>query len=107
MIEVSVYQNENQLITGFKLLGHAGYADSGEDIVCAAVSVLVINTINSIEEFTSDVFTYDEDANSGMIEFHITSELSNESIVLLKSLFLGLQGIQDNYGQDYIKFTSA
>ena len=28
--------------------------DSGQDIVCAAVSVLVINTMNSIERFTDD-----------------------------------------------------
>ena len=28
--------------------GHAGYAKRGEDIVCAAISVLTINTINSI-----------------------------------------------------------
>ena len=34
--------------------GHAGYAEYGEDIVCAAVSVLTINTINSIEQLTKD-----------------------------------------------------
>ena len=27
--------------------GHAGYAEEGQDIVCAAVSALVINTVNS------------------------------------------------------------
>ena len=33
-------------IVGFQTEGHAGYADAGSDIVCAAISVLVINTIN-------------------------------------------------------------
>ena len=31
-----------------------GYSEAGSDVVCAAVSVLVINTLNSIERFTSD-----------------------------------------------------
>ena len=107
MINVSIYQNRENDITGFKLLGHAGYADHGQDIVCAAVSVLVINTINSVETFTSDVFTYDADEETGMIEFHITSKPCNDSKILLKSMFLGLQGIQDSYGLDYLRFTSG
>lgn len=106
MINVSMFQNKNHSITGFKLSGHAGYAEHGQDVVCAAVSVLVMNTINSIEHFTSDVFMYDEDEEAGRIEFNITSELSAQSELLLKSLFLGLSGIQDGYGQEYIKFTS-
>ena len=39
---------------GFQTAGHAGYADAGQDIVCAAASVLVINTMNAIEQFTED-----------------------------------------------------
>ena len=37
---------------GFDLEGHAGYSEAGTDIVCAAVSVLVINTINAVEMYT-------------------------------------------------------
>ena len=43
MIKVSIYKNENNVITGIKLTGHAEYSEKGKDIVCAAVSVLVIN----------------------------------------------------------------
>ena len=107
MIKISIYQNEEAVITGIRLSGHAGYAEHGHDIVCAAVSALVINTINSIEQFTKDVFTLDEDEQSGMIEFHVTSPISDESKLLLNSLFLGLSGIQEDYGQEFTKFTSA
>ena len=34
--------------------GHAGYAEEGYDIICAAVSALTVNTINSIEQFTEE-----------------------------------------------------
>ncbi len=60
--------------------------------------------MNSIESFTRDTFEYKENEESGMIDFKIVSELSNESSLLLNSLFLGLQGIQEEYGQEYIKF---
>ena len=47
--------------------GHAGFADSGEDIVCAAISVLTINLINSLEKFTEDVFNLDQNEDDGYI----------------------------------------
>lgn len=105
MIKVSVFQNAKGIYTGFKAIGHAGYAESGEDIVCSAVSVLIINTINSIETFTSDTFDLKTEEESGLIEFKILSEISNESVLLLKSMVLGIQGIIDDYGNDYIKLT--
>lgn len=105
MIEISVYKNADGKFTGFACSGHAGYAESGQDIVCAAVSALVINTMNSIEKFTSDTFEYQEDESKGQIDFRIVSGLSKESGLLLNSLFLGLQGIQEDYGRQYIKIT--
>ena len=65
MIEVQALKEKGHY-KSFHIQGHAGYADAGEDIVCAAVSALVINTINSIEEFTEDAFTCD--CKDGMIE---------------------------------------
>ena len=103
MIKISIYKNAESRIIGFRCAGHAGFAKSGQDIICAAVSALVINTVNSIEHFTSDTFDYKEDENKGEIDFKIVSKLSNESSLLLNSLFLGLQGIREDYGQEYIK----
>ncbi len=90
-------------ITGFRTEGHAEYAKRGKDIVCAAVSALVMNTMNSIHSFTSDVFDYNEHEKRGMIDFRIVSEPSPETKVLLKSLLLGLQGIQEEYGEKFLR----
>ena len=90
-------------ITGFSSEGHAGYAKHGRDIVCAAVSALVMNTLNSIHEFTSDVFEYDEEEKKGMIRVRITSAVSPETTLLFKSLVLGLQSIQEEYGEKYLR----
>ncbi len=105
MIKVSIYKNTNNMITGFKVLGHANYAEHGSDVVCAAVSVLVINTINSIDKFTSDTFDVQEDEDKGLIEFYMVDSVSNEGNLLLNSLALGLQGIEDEYEGKYIKIS--
>lgn len=102
MINVSIYRNAKNLITGFTLSGHADYSEYGSDIVCAAVSVLVFNTINSIENFTSDRFTINQNEKKGFIEFHVVSSVSQNSNLLLNSLALGLQGIMDEYKEKYI-----
>lgn len=40
MILVTVKRDGRGLVAGFRIAGHAGYADKGQDIVCAAVSAL-------------------------------------------------------------------
>lgn len=45
MIKVKM-SYEGNLITGFKVTGHAGYDVRGKDIVCAAVSSVVITSLN-------------------------------------------------------------
>ena len=49
MTHITFFKNSEKEITGFYSAGHAGYAESGSDIICSAISVLTINTINSIE----------------------------------------------------------
>ena len=107
MINVSIFKNAENLITGFKLSGHADYSEYGSDIVCAAVSALVINTINSIDHFTSDKFSLKQDENKGFIEFHVISEISGNTNLLLSSLALGLQGVAEEYTDKYIRLNQV
>ncbi|MBR6537933.1 MAG: ribosomal-processing cysteine protease Prp [Lachnospiraceae bacterium] len=93
-----------ETITGFRTKGHAEYAEYGEDIVCAAVSALVMNTMESIRLLSSDVFDYEEDEEKGISDFRIISDpTSPETKVLFQSLVIGLKGIQDEYGKKYLR----
>ena len=49
MIRAEFYESNGKL-KGFSISGHAGYAESGYDIVCAAVSSAVELTCNLITE---------------------------------------------------------
>ena len=48
MIKVQLVKTGNT-IEGFQISGHAGYAEHGHDIVCAAASFLAITVVNSLE----------------------------------------------------------
>ncbi len=103
MIEVTVYRNQGRKPVGVRLFGHAGYAERGKDIVCAAVSILVINTLNAIENFTDDQLDCDMDEKVGCIDFKIVSEVSEGGELLLNALLLGLESIQKTYGHGYLQ----
>lgn len=49
MITAEFFIREDEII-GFKVYGHADYADIGEDVVCAGVSSAVMLTANTITE---------------------------------------------------------
>ncbi|WP_026666780.1 ribosomal-processing cysteine protease Prp [Butyrivibrio sp. AE2005] len=82
--------------------GHAGFADSGEDIVCAAISVLTINLINSLERFTDDRFTCDQNEDDGYISISFEQEPSKDTDLLLKSYELGVNSIFREYGKRFL-----
>ena len=88
---------------GFSLSGHAGYAKYGKDIVCASVSCLTINTINSLDELTHEKMEITTDEDRGFIDCRFQNTLSKESILLMDSLVLGLKGIVDSYGKKYLE----
>ncbi len=102
MISITVFENQAKEYTAFQCIGHAGYAEHGQDIVCAAVSALVINTINSVECLVSDECDLTTEQESGLIDFSLKDGYSEESLLLIQSLVLGLQGIQKNYGTEYM-----
>jgi len=93
MITVTFYYKNEELV-GFHSEGHAGYDDSGKDIVCAAVSALVFTTIYAIKDLTGDAFSFEEEEESAFVDFLITEEKPSDAAgVLLKAFQIGLGGI--------------
>jgi len=88
---------------GFICMGHAGYAKNEPDIVCAAVSVLVINTINSIEKLAGQMAEVVENEETGFIKCDFKDSLNEQSILLMDAMVLGLQTISKNYGKKYLQ----
>jgi uncharacterized protein YsxB (DUF464 family) len=106
MISVTIYKDSFEHYRGFMLEGHAGAGVYGSDIVCAAVSALVLNAVNSIEAFTVDDFSVDSADDGGYIKLMFEqTTLSTEAGVLMDSLVLGLEGIRDSGNKKYIRIS--
>lgn len=102
MIRITIFRNQRQEFMGFEFMGHAGYANEGEDIVCAGVSALAINTVNTLGTFTSQKFSTDSEEESGTLIVRFDSPANHDADLMMKSMVLGLQGIQNNYGNEFL-----
>lgn len=86
MIEVSVRKDR------ITVAGHARAGPYGQDIVCAAVSMLTQALIKSIEDLTEDTIEYG--ISSGRIDIRY-GNLSEKSKTLVDSFFIGICMIVD------------
>ncbi len=81
------------LIYGFDIKDH------GDPIVCSGVSVLTINTINSLESLLG-IEPNAEIDESGEIYFTVMDYRSDKVQLLLRALELGLRSIEEEYNND-------
>lgn len=88
MIVIDRYKN------GLTIRGHAGYAEHGKDIVCAAISTLVQSLVYSVVGLTEDKIQYD--IKPGTVDIK-HGNLSANAQLLIDSFFVGVQMIADNY----------
>lgn len=104
MIIVSILRGRDNDITGFEVSGHAGYAESGQDIVCAGVSAVTVGTVNSIEALTGTVM--DAEMKNGFLNAKLPGDVAPKAAeqvqLLLLSMIVMLQSIEGSYGS-YIK----
>lgn len=107
MTKVTLYYND-KYVYRFKIDGHAGYGEHGEDIVCAAISILTINTVNAIETFTAEpikVIEFNQQTGTIDAEFPRvkSGEQADDTNLLINTMVLGLETIRETYGEKYIK----
>ncbi|MBE6022829.1 MAG: ribosomal-processing cysteine protease Prp [Cellulosilyticum sp.] len=107
MIKVTLHQKDNYVYR-LRYEGHAGYAEHGSDIICAAVSMLTFNTLNAIERFTDEpIKTLAYDEKQGLIDVEFprrkSGEFEPEAELLIRTLILGLIDTKEMYGEKYIQ----
>ena len=85
MICITVTESDGEYIS-VESNGHAGYAEEGQDIICAAVSALIIS-----------------EAGDGYVYFSFPNGYSESTALLVKSLLLGLESIRRDYGAQYLE----
>ena len=109
MIRFTFFKRDG-IYYGFEEKGHAGYAESGDDIVCSAVSAMTMLIINAIEvAYASEVeYTIDEDttdirveARGALPEFEADERKRFAISGLIEAYYLQLNDMLEEY-YDYL-----
>ncbi|MBO4396387.1 MAG: ribosomal-processing cysteine protease Prp [Eubacterium sp.] len=101
MIRVVIGRRDSY-INMFRVSGHAEYDDYGKDIICSAMSMLAINTVNSLQFIADETFDIEQDEDEGLISAAFDHKPNEKAEVLLAAFELGVQGVIDQYGNEFV-----
>lgn len=109
MIEINIFK-EDQAVRQIVMTGHAGYAEYGEDIVCAAVSSQVISVENSLEALLNIQSQVEVDEeNGGYLNLRFPNiqdeSLNQQAQLLLQHLEFALSTISEQY-PEFVKIVN-
>ncbi len=98
MTTITVLEKKGS-VKGFHAEGHSGYADHGEDIVCAAVSALTQTAYLGLTELTDAEVMIDQRDGELHLELKpgITPAAEEKAELILGTMLLGLRAIEENY----------
>lgn len=97
MIRAEFFTQNNKLC-GLAIDGHAQYAQTGEDIVCAGVTSAVQLTANGITEVVKADATVDVEDN--LIRIRVTTGSPAAAFRMMEALRLHLEILQQQYPQN-------
>ena len=100
MINISIVRDKSNFIWEFTVKGHAGFAEYGSDIVCAAVSAIAYTALGALDELAG-IRNYTE--RSGCMECRIPLDISgdakNTARIILDAMAIGFKQIEREYGK--------
>ncbi len=91
---------------GLKVSGHSGYAEAGNDIVCAAVSVLVQTLHIGLADVLGMTINSSVDEKSATIQLQWSDDGSEALRVLTETVFTALREVSRAYGS-YLKYSEV
>ena len=106
MINAIIRKDKDGNYSGFRIQGHANYAgvvNSEKDLVCASVSVLVINTVNALEALTDIGMKVESDEKKGIIDLTLTDIPNESERIIVDAMVLGIQNIESEYGTRFCR----
>jgi len=93
MIKVRFNIDQEGEIVGFDVRSH------GDKLVCAAISALAINAINSIEWLADTEVSYEYE-NERFINFRLTDKPDTSATLLLESLRMGVRSVAEEHPEE-------
>lgn len=108
MTEVQVRRAPDGTVIELRVKGHTGYAEQGEDIVCAGVSALVVTCLIGLKKVAQH--PHEGKARSGSMHCKLlpggTPDSAAKAQAILETTVLGLQDIAKDY-QQFVRVTEG
>ena len=101
MIKSVFMVSTDNKVVGFSLSGHSGMAESGEDILCAAVSGAAQCVITVVEEEIGLTGCFSvQEGEDNLIKCDV-SALSGEKAEAAKAVFSGFAKVMEEWEKDF------
>ncbi len=102
MIQVLIDRNMTDKI---EVSGHAQFAESGSDIVCSAVSMLMFTIANKLDDLEKFIIVEIDEEDGGYMQIEIIKR-DEQTNLLFDTLVFGLEMIKQQY-KEYIDIKEA
>jgi uncharacterized protein YsxB (DUF464 family) len=108
MTKVQVRRAPDGSILEIRVTGHAGYADIGEDIVCAGISALTVTALLGLKQIAQH--PHESCLDEGLMTCKLlpggTPDSYQKAQTILETTVLGLRDIAKDYPK-YIRVTEG
>ncbi|MBO4695354.1 MAG: ribosomal-processing cysteine protease Prp [Clostridia bacterium] len=105
MTSVTFFRKDG-LFVAVEAIGHTGYAEEGEDIVCASVSSIIQTAVLGLMQAAGINVDYEVDEKtpklSAKLPTTITEQEKHDADLILKTAYLGVSDLYQEYS-DFIK----
>ena len=100
MTKIKLFKTRDNILA-FECFGHSGYAESGEDIVCAAISSIVQMAEVGVVNVLNLPASVQKNEKAGRMVFRLTKNISQADMekaqIILKAMELSLEDLAQSY----------
>lgn len=103
MTTITIFSEQDRL-TGFSVAGHSGYAEAGEDIVCAAITSAVRQvecTLNEVMGLEVSVKVKEKDAS---IRLQLPDKLGSTHEAMCQTILTGFMVYLAELAEEYPQY---
>ena len=101
MTEIDIVKNDGYIVS-YRIQGHTGYAEEGNDILCSAISFIsqtVILSLNEVCKIKSEDINFRiDDGYLGMcLNFNLSKEKLECSEIVMNTMLTGFKSLLETY----------
>ncbi|MGE5544797.1 MAG: ribosomal-processing cysteine protease Prp [Bacillota bacterium] len=104
MVRVELYKDDRNMVKSFRVEGHTGYADKGQDIICAGISAITQTALMGLLHYLEKKPVYKKEG--GLLTCKLEQDLGDDDRLKAQSILgtmeIGLREIESQY-KDFIQ----